>query len=114
MTSQRGWKRQPVGGEIRSGGEPGIPLSTWRGPLTHTTTKLMRIAVDPARLDADNAQQFHGAITGFTLVDLKVGLDRIDNLCANRNHGIEGIHGALEDDGQMPPAEIAQRFGIHL
>ena len=33
MTSgQRGWKRQPLGGRARSGGLPGIPISSRRGP----------------------------------------------------------------------------------
>ena len=35
MTSgQRGWKRQPPGGRARSGGAPGIPASSRRGPVT--------------------------------------------------------------------------------
>ena len=30
---QRGWKRQPVGGAMRSGGEPGMPVSLRFSPL---------------------------------------------------------------------------------
>ena len=40
-------------------------------------------------------------------------LQCIHDVCADTDHGVERVHGALEDNAYLTPAEAAQRLGIH-
>src|SRR5215471_10605122 len=69
----------------------------------------MRIALDPLRGDADEAQELICAFSALTSAHSRPECQEdIVNLRAERHDGVKRIHGALKDDGQIAPAIPAQ------
>ena len=77
-------------------------------PLAHATRQLMRILRQPARGvgDADQGQQLDGAGARLRLAHLEVDEQRLHDLQADAQHGVERGHRLLEDHGDLPAAQL--------
>src|SRR5579883_2521947 len=85
------------------------------GALAHAAAEFVREALEAVWRDADQAQQFYGALTASAAGHGRlVGTQDIVDLGANTQHGIERVHSALEDDGELAPAEVAQFARRHI
>ncbi len=79
------------------------------GALAHTAAQFVWIAAQAVGGNADQLQQFEGAL--FAGIGSHIGAVRaqdIHDLRAHRHDRVEGVHGALEDDGEVVPANSSQ------
>ena len=58
----------------------------------------------------DQAEHGFGALPGLMLPRGVVGLDRLDDLVAHPDHGVERIHRALGHERDLVPAHAPQGF----
>ena len=79
-------------------------------PLPHAAGHLVRILVEPlGRLgDVDPGQHLDREFACLRCGRAAVKLDRLDNLVAAGEHGIEAGHRLLEDDGNLGTAHLPQ------
>ena len=77
--------------------------------LSHTARILVRVLIPALGRDADQIQQFINAFPGVVTVHEIVKQDGLPNLITDPHHRIQGVHGALKDDGDLLPA-----IGAHL
>ena len=84
--------------------------------LAHSAGELVRVIVEPVGglRDADHAQQFDGALAGLLLVHAHVQFQRLGELAADRQHGVEARHRVLKDHGDLRAAHVADLFRRHL
>lgn len=82
-------------------------------PLAHAAGELVRVVLEPARVDVDDLQQLLGAldrlIAGHAGV---VGQEHVAELLLHAQHGVERIHGGLEHHARLAPAVAAQPLVI--
>ncbi len=81
-----------------------------RGSLPHPARELVRIAVGPVLRDADPLEQFLRPAAMQPSLRGAVEVHRLRDLRADGLHGVEGVHGALEDHRDVVPAVRAHRL----
>ena len=108
---QRG--RRLVGEE-----EPGIAGERHgdHDALAHAAGELVRVVLDArgGGRNADHLQQLDGALRGGAPVHVHVELERLGDLAADGEHGIEGGHRLLEDHGDAVAADVADLVLVDL
>ncbi len=79
--------------------------------LPHAAGELVRVLLQPplGRRDTDVAEGVDGDRLGLGLVGLVVEADRLGQLVADREHGVEARHRLLEDHRDLPAADV-----VHL
>ena len=77
-----------------------------QGALAHPARQLVGIVLDPTLGvgDADEVEQLDARAARFALLHLAVQPDRVDELGADGEHGIEAGHRILEDHGDVVTA----------
>ena len=78
--------------------------------LPHAARELVGIGIDTIGLDVHHLEQMHRPITR-RLPGLRAMRDeRVLDLLTDRDHGVQCIHGALENDRDLVPAELSHLF----
>ncbi len=78
-------------------------------PLPHAAGQFVRVAAEPVRGDADHLEQFAGpGASGGPVQFWPVRLEHIGELDADRHHRVQRVHGALQDHGELVPAQLAK------
>src|SRR3989442_11053109 len=71
----------------------------------------MGVVVDPIQRDADEVVELLDAFAGLEVVELLMGLNRLDDLVSDRVNRIQRVHRTLEDDGDLlPPDRVELRM----
>ncbi len=83
-----------------------------RHPLPHAAGELVRPGVDGVGRNADPAEQLAGAPPRLGATDAAVRGQRVRELLADRQDGVERAHRALEDDGGVAPTPAPQRLSV--
>ncbi len=81
------------------------------GALPHPARELVRIAVEPARIEPHADEQRLGLLA-HAVARAAVRLPDLVELVAQARHRIERVHRALRNIGHVPPAQGAQLLGI--
>ncbi len=85
------------------------------GTLPHAATQLVRKAMQTIGRDAHQTEQLRRALLPALAAHCGImGAQDVGNLCADVEHRIERVHGALKHDRELAPAEVAQRIGGQL
>ena len=79
-------------------------------PLAHSAGELVRVGLEAVGADVDKFQQLRGAFAGGLLGHLFVRGEDIDDLISDGHDGVQGVHRALEDHGDVAPAGTSQFF----
>ena len=105
-------------GHIQGGGRFICDEDLWTGdeghgdhhPLTHATGELMRVGLNPLLGvgDADLSEGLDGAGEGRLSLDSLMDLQGLRQLPGDREVGVEGGHGILEDHGDFLAADLAE------
>ena len=74
----------------------------------------MRIAAEVDRVDRDEAQDFGRPLGDLLVRHRRMRLAGVAHLLAHGHHRVEGVHGALHDDREVPPADVAELLVAHL
>ncbi len=84
-------------------------------PLAHAAGHLVRIGLQPpgGRRDLHHFQQLERAPIGSGVGHAFVPHDRLSDLHADGEHGVEGDHRLLEDHGDLGAAHLAQGRLVH-
>ena len=85
--------------------------------LSHSARELVRVLVDAplGERHADELEQLDRPLAGGLFADLGVmHHDRLRDLIADREHGIERRHRVLEDHRHLPTPDVAQPLLRHL
>jgi hypothetical protein len=82
-------------------------------PLALAARQLVRVAGGPAGGQADLLQQLPDPSRGLLVGDLVVQLDGLGDLVADPADGVEGVHGPLEHDRGLGPADGPQPARPH-
>ena len=77
-------------------------------PLAHAAGELVRVAAHTRGRDPDEVEHLDGPGAQLLLGCGRVGAQRVEQLLADPQHRIERVHRALEDDGDLAPAQRAQ------
>ncbi|MNY13020.1 hypothetical protein D3C86_1461320 [compost metagenome] len=78
-------------------------------PLAHAAGELVRVVLEPARVDVDYLQQLLGALDGLVAGHAGVvGQQHVAELLLHAQHRVQGIHGGLEHHARLAPAVAAQ------
>ena len=76
--------------------------------LAHAARELVRIGVYATSVDAHELEQLASPGERLALRDARVRARHVDELVADPRDGVERGHRALEDEGDIAPAETAQ------
>ncbi len=76
--------------------------------LAHATRQLVRIRAHALPVHAHQLEQVPGLRQRLLLRDPLVRLHHVDELVADPGHRIQRVHRRLEDDRDVPPAELPQ------
>src|SRR3990170_3241864 len=79
--------------------------------LAHPATELVRVVLQAARFEADAFEELGRPIARARRADGVVVADRFDELVPDAQHRVEGVHRALGDHGDPPPAHGAHLCG---
>src|SRR5213594_4310023 len=75
-------------------------------PLPHPAAELVRVAVDPALVNPDAAEQLEHAFAGLVLRHVReVRQQGLRDLVPDPVHGVERVHRALEDHRDLGPSD---------
>ena len=76
--------------------------------LPHPPESSVRVGAQALPVDADEIEHVGGARERLPLGDPLVRAHHVHELVADAHHRVEGVHGALEDHGDVAPAELPQ------
>ena len=82
-----------------------------RHALSHAAGEFARISVERAFRKSDLADELEGALLPLVFLDMAVGLVDVDEVLANRAHGVEGVHAGLQHHGETALTLDSQLFG---
>ena len=84
--------------------------------LAHAAAELVRVAAQLVARpgDADGAQQFGGPAPRLAPAHVLVGLDRLGDLLADGQHGVQPAHRVLRDQRDLLATETAHVFIVEL
>ena len=82
-------------------------------PLLLAPRELVRVVVQAAGGQPDLLEELAGADARLPFGGLAVHDDRLGDLVADPLHRVQRVHGALEDDRRLGPADRAEAAGLH-
>ena len=77
------------------------------GALAHAARELVWVVVDALGIDAHEVKELAGTLHRLGVAHALVQHDRLGDLLAGRAHRVESVHGSLEDDRDLLPADLA-------
>jgi hypothetical protein len=77
-------------------------------PLAHPAGHLVREGAQPVGRDAHHPQQLGSALLRLGVTQVAMRLEDVHELRAQPQHRVEGVHGGLEDDRDLLPADLGK------